>query len=248
MIGGKDVFYTGVSVIAEMYWCHKKAMLRAAEKAQMFATWWRFMMSRKEVCPEEVAVATKDRIIFHPHPRVFGESPDELKGKSKWIRLGTEGEAMFCPYREEAEAAFSYKDLRIGAIPDGIGDDWVGEFKVTKLPRYTGAVARCQANLYAFIFQKPWYEVMLYHPITEKYYTRQREVDPDRAIDDLEKFLALIKGEMEPWPCKEWKCKHCDHKKECESVWHGDNPSGWIEYRDWMIELGGPLIYVDSKR
>ena len=235
------ITYTGVSVIAQMYWCHKKAIIQAELGELLFQSTAEYILQRAKMKPKEWLTLPNGTLMLKPRiiKRFVWEGPETLdlmamyeaaiaieipaekKGKIKQNPLFRGGidEYKHARFHTRTMGLFRTPALTVVAVPDALEEDFAYEFKSSNLVRFMRPVARTQANLYAYIFQKSRWVVDIYVPRQDKTYTYEQEVDIKSAKDDLEKFTNLIFERMEPWPCKEWKCKSCEHMVHCERRW-----------------------------
>jgi CRISPR/Cas system-associated exonuclease Cas4 (RecB family) len=102
-------------------------------------------------------------------------------------------------------------------IPDGVGGNFVYEFKSTKIRRlekYILPVARAQANIYAWLFDKKRWVVEIFSCADLKLYRWEGEADYADTERTLEGFRAIEEGrEIMPPAC--WKCERCKYRDSC---------------------------------
>lgn len=110
---------------------------------------------------------------------------------------------------------FPWREYIVAAIPDGITDSYVYEFKATVYPGAVKYVALAQADIYGYFFKRPEKLVQLLHRRGYQLETFRGPVDAEYALETLEKFRAVEKGLKEPEPPKEWKCKSCEYRQIC---------------------------------
>jgi CRISPR/Cas system-associated exonuclease Cas4 (RecB family) len=106
----------------------------------------------------------------------------------------------------------------IVGIPDGIGEDFVYEFKSTKIRRfdkYVLPVARAQANIYAWLFKRQRWVVEIFSCEDLKLHRWEGEVDYGDVERTLKGFKAAEEGgEILPPVC--WKCESCKYRDHCK--------------------------------
>jgi CRISPR/Cas system-associated exonuclease Cas4 (RecB family) len=102
-------------------------------------------------------------------------------------------------------------------VPDGIGEDFVYEFKSTtirRLDKYMLPVARAQANIYAWLFKRQRWVVEIFSCIDLKLYRWEGEADYGDVERTLKGFKAAEEGgEILPPMC--WKCDRCKYRGNC---------------------------------
>jgi CRISPR/Cas system-associated exonuclease Cas4 (RecB family) len=117
-------------------------------------------------------------------------------------------------YRK-ARAYFAWKDYLVMSVPDGLGEDFAYEFKASGVVYYVLPVAKAQANLYAYFYHKPRIRVQILDRKAGKVKTYEELADTKAAVAFLERAEKLLRGEMQPIPPKEWKCRKCEFAAEC---------------------------------
>jgi len=100
-------------------------------------------------------------------------------------------------------------------IPDGLGLDFVYEFKSTSLPRVMEGIADTQADLYCLLFRREKKVVELLDLRSNSLRTKWGVADTRRALETLNRALAVYSGESEPVPPKAWKCRNCKYRSRC---------------------------------
>lgn len=113
---------------------------------------------------------------------------------------------------------FNWGSYVIEAVPDGITDDFVYEFKSTAskwLSFYTKPVALTQADLYGYFFKRENKRVQIYLMDKKEIETIQNRVDKSRALDTLKAFDRVCSGVGIRKTKIKWKCRNCEVKEEC---------------------------------
>ncbi len=102
-------------------------------------------------------------------------------------------------------------------VPDGVGGDFVYEFKTTKIRRfdkYVLPVARTQANIYTWLFKRQRWVVEIFSCTDLKLYRWEGDVDYAEVERTLKGFKAVEEGgEAVPPMC--WKCERCEYRDHC---------------------------------
>jgi|SRR3989344_1791662 len=112
---------------------------------------------------------------------------------------------------------FRYKDIVLVGVPDGITDDFVYEFKYTRKNSYikqTLITAACQADVYGYYFQRPKRRIQIFCEEEDKIHTFIDDIDKQKVIDLLEKWIDMINGNLPMKPLS-WKCNKCEFRGEC---------------------------------
>lgn len=138
--------------------------------------------------------------------------------KPELMRAGIKDEALYAEIYPTIKTFWKWKDYYIVGVPDGLTDEFCYEFKsaaVDFLFIYTKPVAVTQAILYSYFFKKPKIRVQIRIRKTGEIKTVERETTEEEGVKILERMDGLLKGKRKPQPPKQWKCKNCDFKKEC---------------------------------
>ena len=109
---------------------------------------------------------------------------------------------------------FDWDDFVVVGEPDGVTDRFVYEFKTTTTAWFMKPVAFAQADLYAYFFEKELKRIQIYAIGTGDMNTWEEPADTLRAEETLQRFAAVIAGELPP-PPKAWKCKTCTFVQRC---------------------------------
>lgn len=128
---------------------------------------------------------------------------------------GILAQSNYAEEHQKARAYFAWKDYLVMAVPDGLGEDFAYEFKASGVAYYAQPVAKAQANLYAYFYHKPRIRVQILDRKAGKVRTYEEPADTDAAEILLERAEKLLRGEMQPIPPKEWKCRNCEFAAEC---------------------------------
>jgi CRISPR/Cas system-associated exonuclease Cas4 (RecB family) len=103
------------------------------------------------------------------------------------------------------------------AIPDGITNDFVYEFKSGSKARFRGErmkEAAVQADLYGYFFRKRMKRVQVYTSDDRRRESNNSLVDEENAIRYLKNFARVDGGEMPRLPSP-GKCRSCDFVASC---------------------------------
>jgi len=112
---------------------------------------------------------------------------------------------------------FVWHDYVVVGVPDGITDSFVYEFKSTAsrfLSNYIKPVALAQGDLYGYFFRRRRKRVQIYVVEYESTQTWDEIVGEERAIETLNEFERINKGELAKSP-RAWKCKSCEFRSSC---------------------------------
>lgn len=112
---------------------------------------------------------------------------------------------------------FPWGRYTIVGKPDGIGDDFVYEYKTTGsqfLLRFMKPVAFAQADLYGYFFRQPKKRVQIH--IVEENVTKtwEESIDSANAERTLSEFARVDAGGSARSPVA-WKCRKCDYQATC---------------------------------
>jgi len=102
-------------------------------------------------------------------------------------------------------------------VPDGVGGDFVYEFKTTKIRRfdkYVLPVARTQANIYTWLFKRQRWVVEIFSCTDLTLYRWEGEVDYAEVERTLKGFKAVEEGGEAVSPMC-WKCERCEYRDHC---------------------------------
>ncbi len=128
---------------------------------------------------------------------------------------GIVAQDSFAEKHRQSGAYFVWRDYLVMAVPDGLGEDFAYEFKASRVAYYALPIAKAQATLYAYFYHKPRIRVQILDRKTGKVKTYEELADTEAAEVLLERAEKLLKGEMQPIPPKEWKCRNCEFTGEC---------------------------------
>lgn len=112
---------------------------------------------------------------------------------------------------------FEWDKYVIWAVPDGITDEFVYEFKTTRsrwLLRYAKGPAMVQADIYGHLFKRPKKRVQFYIVEEDKLLTFEEEASEAEVLRVLRRFAAVDSGQP-PRPPAKWKCKNCAYREIC---------------------------------
>lgn len=159
--------------------------------------------------------------------REFGEIPSEfVVGEINRERLEKDplyrGKILHLKHAEKYPTVrwnFKWKKYVVVGVPDGITDEFVYEFKSTTssggfAKKWLKPLAETQADLYGFFFRRKKKKVQIYSQRDDRVYTWERNVNPERAVEVLERFEKVDSGELPPPPA-DWKCRRCEFAHEC---------------------------------
>ena len=160
---------------------------------------------------EEKDICEKNRIIniIKTHQDVWEFMPD---------KLGTLCQLGFAERYPTIRWNFEWKDYVIVGVPDGITDEFIYEFKITKsefLMKYTKPVAFTQADLYGYFFKRNIKRIQILIRETWEIRTWMEKVDVNNAKETLCKFRNLEENLEKPISPQKWKCNKCEYRDIC---------------------------------
>ena len=141
----------------------------------------------------------------------------ELEGLDRRLARGVVLQDILAERRPTVLWAREWDRYVVVGVPDGVGGDFVYEFKSTKLRRlkYLLPVARAQANIYTWLFNKRRWVVEIFSCADLKLYRQEGEADYAEVEKTLRGFKAVEEsGEATPPMC--WKCRTCEYRDRCE--------------------------------
>jgi len=80
--------------------------------------------------------------------------------------------------------------------------------------KQTLITAACQADVYGYYFQRPKRRVQIFCEEEDKIHTFVDDINKQKVIDLLEKWIDMINGNL-PMKPMSWKCNKCEFKEEC---------------------------------
>jgi hypothetical protein len=140
-----------------------------------------------------------------------GRPPANAMARGAWA------EGLFAKSLPSTRWSFEWGPYVAVGIPDGIGKDFVYEFKSTLnayMLNFTRPVALAQADLYGYFFDKPRKRVDFHVQREERVEHIEKAVDRANAEDVLAKFARLDTGGYAQ-PPKPWKCGDCEYRHGC---------------------------------
>ena len=135
---------------------------------------------------------------------------------------------------------FAWREYVVVGVPDGMGKDFVYEFKTAGsdyLAAYSRPVAAAQADLYGLFFEKQKKVVEFYVRKTGKLDSAQGLVVPSNALELLEAFRLVDRGEASPAPPAPWKCSNCEFRPICPLHEDGSLEATSLHVRGMADEL-----------
>jgi CRISPR/Cas system-associated exonuclease Cas4 (RecB family) len=112
---------------------------------------------------------------------------------------------------------FPWRHYVLVGVPDGLGPDFVYEFKTAGNPflaKFALRPANAQADLYALLFKKPKKKVEFLVRGEHQTTVSESPADTDAAEELLQKFAELDGGAL-PRPPKPFKCNSCGYREQC---------------------------------
>lgn len=142
---------------------------------------------------------------------VDGKPPSDAMTRGEW------SERRNAERLPSKRWSFEWGPFVLVGIPDGIGRDFVYEFKSTAseyMLFFQKPVGVAQADLYGFFFGKPRKRLDIH--VEKEGRTDRAEGDVDRGNAErvLGRFAELVAG-GKPWPPKPWKCNNCEFRRKC---------------------------------
>jgi hypothetical protein len=192
--------FLGVADIAGLLWCEIQATISQYRSQRGYANAaWSDDWGIGESVIEPSAV-TADSIF---------ESTDRLA-------VGQSAQALHQEKHASLRCHWFFGQFLIIGVPDGLGRNFVYEFKFSSHPRspYTFKHAVAQANIYATLFRKRRIRV---HIVGPKGYTKIIDGDV-RTLDAanlIDRAWALMNGDAIFRPPESWKCAPCRYARLC---------------------------------
>jgi CRISPR/Cas system-associated exonuclease Cas4 (RecB family) len=243
-IDQKQLVFAGFSDVSAQVFCSMKAVLRARESEEMYfraylrgrlyyanelqvlERWPRSNIELLQIVQaitfEQVEALEKPHYGDHPLPGETSEIlPLEIKIKGPNVDYATRGDVFefFCAEKyHKFMWHFPYGRYVFLAIPDGITNDFVYEFKSGSNARFrpertTEAVV--QGDLYGYFFRKRMKRVQVYTSDDRRRESQNSPVDEENAIKYLKNFARVDGGEMPKLPPPS-KCRSCDFVASCQ--------------------------------
>jgi len=114
---------------------------------------------------------------------------------------------------------FDWREYIVVGVPDGITDRFVYEFKTSDnlgfFQKWIWPVATAQGDLYGHFFRREEKRIQALLEREGRIETWQLRIDRKEALDTLERFRRVEKGEKDPAPPAEWKCRRCEFRWRC---------------------------------
>lgn len=144
----------------------------------------------------------------------FDEDEPDDRAKSEAIMRGRAEQLFLSESYNTFRWHFNWRHYVVVGVPDGITDQFVYEFKSTKILHYQMPVAEVQADLYGYFFRRR-HKRLQFHDIQHgKLLTVSGPVSRSNAQRTLRDFAAIDAGER-PIAPKPWKCKRCEYLSVC---------------------------------
>jgi len=155
-------------------------------------------------------------------------SPEHASRESELESRFKRGDLLHEKLAERHPSIFYAKEWDryvIAGVPDGIGEDFVYEFKSTvfsnsakykwRIDNSVLPVTRTQANIYAWLFKRQRWVVEIFSCADLRLYKWEGEADYGDVERTLKGFKAAEEGgEMLPPVC--WKCESCKYRDHCK--------------------------------
>jgi hypothetical protein len=112
---------------------------------------------------------------------------------------------------------FPWGRYSVGGVPDGIGEDFVYEYKTTRtrgLFAFMKPVALAQADLYGYFFRRPKKRVQIHIVEENPTKTWEEPIAVVNAERTLSAFARVDEGQP-ALPPKAWKCRKCEFRATC---------------------------------
>ncbi len=234
-----ELVFIGISNLSNYYWCGWQYFLKAQREELMF--FMSYFVDRLEYSielglikkpPKDIKKLLKvgDKIKFSDIERLlekrakkvinldpsFFESYKIASDTHPFIK-GTIYELIKAEKYPSIRWNFTYKNIVLVGIPDGITKEFVYEFKYTRKCSYikqTLIKATMQADVYGLFFQRPKRRVQIFCEEKDKIYTYVDPINKQRVIDLLEKWIDMKNGKLPKKP-KSWKCNNCEFRNNC---------------------------------
>lgn len=239
---GNKLVFVGMANFSKYYYCPWKAYSKSkTEEMSFFGAYLEDRLSLltlkdyKRIVgkPQVEILKVLDEFSFIDALKSFEKtkmipsalSSDDIKKKEKEIDAekdgkvwGKQAQMLYAEKYPTFRWNFRFGDFVLVGVPDGIGDDFVYEFKSTKnsyIMENRLNEARAQADLYGYFFKKPKRLVHAFCIPNEEFVRRLEDVNPKTAEELLEKWTKMAGGEL-PQPPIRHRCEKCDIKKTCE--------------------------------
>lgn len=193
----RKVKYLGCANIAQLFWCHRKALYECKKDNAMFK------MKIESLRGSQVKGKLGRRINM-----VFPTSDNDN------FDMGINYQTTQAKSLPTCIDYFKWHDYYIVVSPDGVTEQLCYEFKATHFNegiarKFVAPVAVAQANLYSFFFRRPRYEAEIYLVAEDKKISYKGMTDKAKAERMLQDLDGLLKGNQKPIPPRPWKCKNC---------------------------------------
>lgn len=236
-----QLLYVGVHNLAQFWWCAMFAVFKSKEREWQFLRSvlfdaWRYTAVLQKVTHMPRSAAELLRVLQDvPQKEIeklwlSADGPPDipllpLPSLTLADFLDPEDDdEIGDPSAEFAERYPTYRwYLRRGGYilvgaPDGIGKDFVYEFKSaaseSMFRRVARPVGRTQADLYGLMYRRPNKRLQVYVRDGGELHTLDEPVDRQRVQETLKKFRAVDKtGSARP--PQPWKCGNCDYREIC---------------------------------
>jgi len=142
----------------------------------------------------------------------------EVEGAdTEYAKRGIKAEFLHAERYHSFRWHFPYGRYVFLAIPDGITNDFVYEFKSGSKARWRGErmkEAAVQADLYGYFYGKRLKRIQVYTSDDRRRESKNSSVDEENAIRYLKNFARVDSGEMPKLPAPN-KCRSCDFVASC---------------------------------
>lgn len=235
-----DLVYVGPSVIAQYYWCAMKAfftaqldelgsfvqlltaqltnahrlgalqsvpienekILEVSSNVKIGDVWSLFYENR--------AYAMRSSISHQQIMQVIEKTSSKLPPTTRGLLF----EMLYAEKYPTMTWGFGWGEFIVVGEPDGITENFIYEYKTTRVPYYMKPVAFAQANLYAEFFKRDSLRIQILSVNDKTTSTWQVAAESENAQVTLRRFENVVIGAT-PQPPKSWKCKRCLFAVRC---------------------------------
>jgi hypothetical protein len=233
-----QVVFVGVHNVAQYCWCAMQSVLKCRERELLFF--------HSHLVDRVAAARSLGHEFTDPAPRTLLDFGRDIEWSSLPLRkpaeaLSADGvrdedlefmseiaprdplergdfaEGRYAERLPSIRWSFPHGPYMLVGIPDGLGDDFVYEFKSSKSAyfwMFHKPVARVQADIYGLCFEKARKRVGFHIFDTNRDGLIEEPVDLANARTLLAKFERLDHG-GDGVPPRAWKCKSCEYKGRC---------------------------------
>lgn len=197
--------FLGVADIAGLLWCEIQATMSQHETQSGYvdAAW------QDDHRNGEARVKRDPGSRLSPTVVRFSTTDSPIIG-------GQLAQALYARRYDSMRRHWDFGEFFVIGVPDGLGKDFVYEFKYSKYPRSrpTFITAMAQANIYGTLFHKRRLRIHFAGPDGfEK--TVEGDVREADAANLIRRSWALLRGHDDFHKPESWKCEPCRYRSIC---------------------------------